>query len=68
MSERQVEFPRGEPVYWFAEFDVEAKVLEIRLGKYSVRIPQETVLSWMMIGEIQKREKKRNEATRAPRP
>lgn len=53
MSERQVEFPRGEPVYWFAEFDVEAKVLEIRLGKYSVRIPQETVLSWFMINEYQ---------------
>jgi len=45
---RSVEFPRGEPVYWYGEYDVEAKILEVRLGKFIIRIPQEMVLSWFM--------------------
>jgi len=45
-------------VYWYGEYDAEAKVLEIRLGKYSVRIPQETVLSWFMLTEYQSKEVK----------
>ena len=54
MTEREVEFPRGEPMYWYGEYDVEAKMLEVRLGKFIIRIPQETVLSWFMKGEHNK--------------
>ncbi len=52
-EERQVEFPKGEPDYWFAEFDVEAKVLEIGIDEITIRIPQEKVLSWFMVNEYQ---------------
>jgi len=48
IEQRPVEFPQGEPEYWYVEYDVEAKMLEGRLGKFIVRVPQETVLSWFM--------------------
>ena len=51
MREREGAFPRGEPMYWYGESPVEAKMLEVRLGKFIIRIPQETVLSWFMKGE-----------------
>jgi len=57
-DERAVEFPRGEPMYWYGEYDVEAKMLEVRLGKFIVRIPQEKVLSWFMLTEYQSEEVK----------
>jgi len=57
-EERPIEFHLDEPDYWYAEFDVEEKKLSICLGKHVIHIPQETVLSWMMIGEIQKEENK----------
>ena len=54
---RSVEFPNGEPDYWYGEYDVEAKILEVRLGKFIIRIPQEMVLSWFMINEYQNDQK-----------
>jgi len=40
------EFPRGEPEYWHAEFDVEAKVVEVGMNDHVIRIPMATVLYW----------------------
>lgn len=57
-EERDIEFHLEEPDYWYAEFDVENKVLDICLGEHVIRIPQETVLSWMMINEYQEIHKK----------
>ena len=51
MTERDIEFPNGEPDYWYAEFGAEEKILEIGLDDVVIKIPQETVLSWMMISE-----------------
>ena len=45
---REAEFPKGEPEHWYAEYDVKGKVLEVRLGKYAIRIPQEIVMHWFM--------------------
>jgi len=45
---REVEFPKGEPEHWYAEYDVKEKVLEVCLGEYAIRIPQETVMHWFM--------------------
>ena len=59
-DEREIEFHLEEPDYWYAEFDVENKILDICLGQHVIRIPQEIVLSWMMIGEIQKEENKKD--------
>jgi len=47
-AQRPIEFPNGEPDYWYGEYDVRAKVLEVRLGDFIMRVPQETVLSWFM--------------------
>jgi len=54
-KQRPVEFPKGEPDYWYGEYDIEAKMLEVRLGKFIVRIPQETVLFWFMHTEYNSR-------------
>ena len=54
-AQRPIEFPKGEPEYWYGEFDVKNKMLEVRLDDFIVRIPQETVLSWFMHTEYNSR-------------
>ena len=55
MTERDIEFPKGQPRHWYAEYDVENKTLEIRLGKFIIRLPQELILSWFMCQEYNTR-------------
>jgi len=56
-EEREIEFHLEEPDYWYAEFDVENKILDICLGEHAMRIPQEIVLSWMMLGDYNENKK-----------
>ena len=64
-DERPVEFPNGEPEYWYGEYDVNMKMVEIGLDQKIIRIPQETLLSWFMSEEYNKlvHEKGRSEET-----
>jgi len=52
---RELEFPNGEPDYWYVEYGVKEKILEIRLGPHTMKIPQETVLHWFMQEEYNNR-------------
>ena len=41
-----VQFIGEEPDYWYAEADVQAKVVEIGINKIRMRIPLMTILMW----------------------
>ena len=54
---RSVEFPNGEPEYWYGEYDVEANRVVVRLGDFIAKFPKEMVMSWF---DIQKKETKKD--------
>ena len=41
-----VEFVGDVPEYWYTEFDVEAKAVEIAMNGHRMRIPMVTLLRW----------------------
>lgn len=41
-----VQFVGEEPEYWYAEADIQNKMVEVGVGKFVMRIPLMTILSW----------------------
>ncbi len=45
-EEVAVEFVGDVPEYWYTEFDVEAKMVEIAMNGHRMRVPMVTLLRW----------------------
>ena len=45
-GELTIDFPNGEPDYWYAEADINEKMLDVGIDDYSMRIPLFTILKW----------------------
>ena len=45
-EEVTVEFVGDVPEYWYTEFDVEAKAVEIAMNGHKMRVPMVTLLRW----------------------
>lgn len=45
-NEIGLEFPRGEPKYYYAEADIRKKMVEVGIDDYVIRIPLNRILFW----------------------